>query len=79
MRKEYKNNNLIAFDIIAKSTNGDVEAVNKVLEHFSGYIAKMAVRKIYDNFGDAKFIVDEDTCKRIENKLISKILLFRMD
>ncbi len=27
MKKEYKNNNLLAFDIIIKSTNGDVEAI----------------------------------------------------
>ena len=40
---------------------------------------KMTVRKIYDNFGNARYIVDDDICKRIENKLVSKILLFRID
>lgn len=79
MRKEYANNNLLSFEIIAKSTKGDVESINEVLNHFSGYIAKMSVRKIYDNFGNARYIVDDDICKRIENKLVSKILLFRID
>ena len=79
MRKEYDNNNLLQFEVIAKSTKGDVESINKVLNHFSGYIAKMSVRKIYDNFGNARYIIDDDICKRIENKLVSKILLFRID
>ncbi|SQI05405.1 helix-turn-helix domain-containing protein [Clostridium perfringens] len=79
MRKEYENNNLLPFDVIAKSTKGDVESINAVLNHFSGYIAKMSVRKIYDNFGNVRYIVDDDICKRIENKLVSKILLFRID
>lgn len=79
MEKEYKHNNLLPFDIIVKSTKGDIEAINKVLNHFSGYIAEVSVRKVYDNFGDVRYIVDEDICKRIENKLVSKILLFRID
>lgn len=79
MRKEYVNNNLLPFKIIVKSTKGDVESINEVLNHFSGYIAKMSVRKNYDNFGNARYVVDEDICKRIENKLVSKILLFRID
>lgn len=79
MMKDYRNNNLVEFDIIVRSINGDVDATNKVLEHFSGYIAKMAVIKMYDSFGNVKFVVDEDICKRIENKLINKILLFRID
>lgn len=79
MGKEYKHNNLLPFDIIVKSTKGDIEAINKVLNHFSGYIAEVSARKVYDNFGDVRYIVDEDICKRIENKLVSKILLFRID
>lgn len=79
MRKEYVNNNLLPFEIIVKSTKGDVESINEVLNHFSGYIAKMSVRKNYDNFGNVRCVVDEDICKRIENKLVSKILLFRID
>lgn len=79
MKQEQKNNDLLPFDIIVKSTKGDIEAINKVLDHFSGYIAKVSVRKIYDNFGNVRYIVDEDICKRIENKLVSKILLFRID
>ncbi|BDU80860.1 transcriptional regulator [Clostridium perfringens A] len=78
MRKEY-NNNLLPFEIIAKSTKGDAESINQVLDHFSGYIAKMSVRKIYDDFGNIRYTVDEDISKRIENKLVSKILLFRID
>lgn len=39
----------------------------------------MSVRKIYDNFGNVTYIVDDDIFKRIENKLVSKILLFRID
>ncbi|MDB1933997.1 helix-turn-helix domain-containing protein [Clostridium tertium] len=79
MGKEHKHNNLLPFDIIVRSTRGDVEAINKVLDHFSGYIAEVSVRKTYDNYGDVRYIVDEDICKRIENKLVSKILLFRID
>lgn len=79
MRKQYVNNNLLSFDIIAKSAKSDIESIKEVLRHFSGYIAKMSVKKTYDNFGNVKYIVDQDISKRIENKLVSKILLFRID
>lgn len=41
MGKEYNHNSLVQFDIIVKSTKGDIEAINKVLNHFSGYIAEV--------------------------------------
>nr|WP_270659081.1 helix-turn-helix domain-containing protein [Paraclostridium bifermentans] len=45
MRKEYDNNNLLPFEVIAKSTKGDVESINAVLNHFSRYIAKCQLEK----------------------------------
>ncbi len=35
-----KNKNLISYSIIVAAVSGNVEAINEVLDHYSGYIKK---------------------------------------
>lgn len=39
---------LIPYPVIAAAVRGDPDAVNQVIDHYSGYIAAMSVRKSYD-------------------------------
>ena len=43
------------------------------------YIAKLSMRQYTDENGNARMLVDEELRRRIETKLITKILLFRVD
>ena len=39
---------LIPYPVIAAAVNGDPDAVNQVVRHYSGYIATLSTRTSYD-------------------------------
>lgn len=67
---------LIPYPIIVAASQGDVEAIQIVLSHFTGYIITLSTRLLFDEFGNPHVCVDEDLRRRIEAKLVSKLLLF---
>ena len=75
MRKRARTE-LIPYPVIAAAVRGDPDAVNQVIDHYSGYIAAMSVRKSYDKNGNVCFTVDEDIRRRLETKLTIAILTF---
>lgn len=70
---------LIPYPVIAAAVRGDPDAVNQVIDHYSGYIAAMSVRKSYDQKGNLCFVVDEDIRRRLETKLTIAILSFDLN
>lgn len=78
MEKPSKRSKLLPYYIIAAAASGDVEAINKVLKHYEGYIATLATRKLYDEYGNPHYCVDETLRRRLETKLITKILAFEV-
>ena len=75
--KQTEERNLLPFHIIKAASEGDVEAIHAVLAHYEGYIAKLSTRKMYDEFGQVHYCVDETLRRRLETKLIAKTLAFR--
>ena len=69
--------NLLPFETIKEATKGDVDAVEKVLKHYDGYIDNLSRRKMYDEYGQIHYCVDETLRRRLETKLITKILKFK--
>ena len=67
---------LLPYHIIESATSGDVEAINTVLKHYEGYIASLTTRKLYDEYGNPHYCVDETLRRRLETKLITKVLAF---
>ena len=65
-------------EVIRSASSGDVEAIQKVLKHYEGYIAKLATRKLYDEYGNSYYCVDETLRRRLETKLITKVLDFKI-
>ena len=59
------------------AASGDVEAINRILKHYEGYIAVLSTRKLYDEYGNLHYCVDETLRRRLETKLITKILKFK--
>ena len=39
---------LVPYPIILAATKGDPDAMKVVIQHFSGYIASLSMRKLYD-------------------------------
>lgn len=69
----------VTFEIIVPATDGDLEALNQVLDHYEGYIAKLSLRPLKDDYGNQQMIVDESLRGRIKTRLITKILSFEID
>lgn len=67
---------LIPYPVIAAAVGGDPEAVNRVVRHYSGYIAALSTRTSYGPDGYPRPQVDEDLRGRLEAKLIISILDF---
>lgn len=79
-RKSRKNEafDLLSFQMIRAASNGDIEAINAVLKHYEGYIAALSTRKMYDENRQVHYCVDETLRRRLETKLITKILAFEI-
>lgn len=76
--KRHQSTDLLAFPVIKAATTGNVDAINAVLKHYEGYIAALSVKKLYDENGDSHLCVDEEMRRRLETKLITKILSFKI-
>ena len=70
---------LVPYPIILAATKGDPEAMKVVVQHFSGYIASLSMRKLYDERGNAYYGVDEDIRERLQAKLMRTVLRFKAD
>ena len=77
MNKTPTTNKLLPYPVIVLAAGGDVDAINAVLKHYEGYIAVLATRQLYDGYGNPHLCVDEELRRRLETKLITKILTFR--
>ena len=70
---------LIPYPVIAAAVRGDPEAVNRVLDLYSVFIAALSMRRVYDQNGNPCLAVDEEIRRRIETKLIVAILSFDLN
>ena len=70
---------LVPYPIILAATKGDPEAMKLVVQHFSGYIASLSMRKLYDERGNAYYGVDEDIRERLQAKLMRTVLRYKAD
>jgi hypothetical protein len=71
------NYNLLPYPVILAATAGDEDALNAVIRHYGGYIAKLSLRPLYDENGDAHYSVDEGIRRQLETKLVEAVLKFK--
>ena len=69
-------NNTLPLPVIVLAMDGDIDAINAVLKHYEGYIAVLATKQLYDDYGNPYLCVDEGIKRRLETKLITAILSF---
>lgn len=79
MTKSASRNGVLPYEIIAAAVRGEPEAMQAVVQHYSGYIAAMSMRTSYDKDGNPHTRVDEDLRWRLERKLIITILDFDLN
>lgn len=67
---------LLPYETIKAASEGDADAIDAVLRHYGGYIAKLSLRRLYDDAGNIYHCVDATVRRRLEIKLITGILAF---
>ena len=77
-KKRYDSRKLVPVAVIKAAAAGDPLAVQMVLNHYQGYIIWLSTRTMYDETGQAHYVVDETLKSRLENNLIHKILEFQV-
>lgn len=75
-KEKYSKKSLLPFSVIATASRGDTEAINKVLNYYAPYIVILSTRELFDEYGTPHICVDEHLRRRLEAKLISKIMYF---
>ena len=68
----------VEFDVIQAAIQGDADSINQVIEYFQPYINARCKRKFKDEFGNEQYVTDEYMKRRLETKLITKILDFKI-
>lgn len=67
---------LVPYEVIVLASQGDVNAITAVLDHYESYIAALSARTLYDENRLPHLCVDYEMRRRLETKLITRILSF---
>ena len=78
-QSDYPEIALVPYPVIVAASKGDPDAMKMVLQHFSGYIARLSMRTLYDERGNVYFGVDEDIRERLQAKLMLAVLAFKAE
>lgn len=73
-----KKNKQLSFDVIVAAVDGDKEAIKKALNFYDGYISKLSLRKMYDDYGNVYMVVDSELKGRIRTAVMNMILNFEI-
>lgn len=68
----------LSFSIISAAVDGDIDAINTILKRYEGYITRLSTRRLHDENGNSYMVIDEEMRRRLETKLITKILKFKL-
>lgn len=74
----FKSQNPLPYAVIVAATAGEPEAINTVLNHYSGMMTSLSTRKLYDEHGNAYYGVDVDVYDRLYSRLLQAILDFKI-
>ena len=75
MDKDQKN---IPFAVIVAATNGGEAAIQEILDFYDGYISKLSLRKLYDEYGNVYMVVDSELKGRIQAAVMDMIANFEL-
>lgn len=67
------------FSTIRMASDGNNEAIGKILEHYNAYISKVCLRPFYDEYGGVQIVVDRELKGRIKTAITKTILKFEME
>ena len=75
MKNNYR---LVPYELIVAANRGNINAIHSIVAFYSGYIAALSTRFCQDEYGNRYRFTDDTIRHRLETKLITKILTFRI-
>ncbi|CAB1253701.1 MULTISPECIES: helix-turn-helix domain-containing protein [Clostridium] len=69
---------LIPFPIIKAASEGYTLAIECILKHYEGYIAKLSTRILADEYGNGYYFVDKDIQEQLTTALLKMIFNFKI-
>ena len=69
---------LLPYSVIIAATKGEPQAMNIVVQHYTGYIAHLSMRKLRDERGNTYYGIDEYIRDRPRSKLMQAVLIFKI-
>lgn len=73
-----KTNKMIPFLIIKAASESDAMAIEYILNHYQGYIAKLSTKMLTDECGNGYYFVDRYIQEQITTALLKMILNFKI-
>ena len=74
--KQVQDTKLLSFHIIQAASKGDAALMDAVLKHYKKYIMSLCTRRLFDEFRQPYYCVDETLRQRLETRLIERTLKF---
>lgn len=75
MKNNYR---LVPYELIVSANRENINAINSIIAFYSGYIATLSTRFCQDEYGNRYRFTDDTIRHRLETKLITKILTFKI-
>ena len=76
--KKKRNIKPLPISVINEAASGDMDAMQKVLKHYKGYIHTLSIVKTYDGSGKLHLLLDETLKSELEVTLIMKVMDFKL-
>lgn len=67
-----------SFELICRASSGDELAIREILKFYDGYISKLCLRKLYDEYGNVCMVVDADLKNRVQTALLDMLMNFEI-
>ena len=64
-RNSKPHSRLLPYATIREASEGDPDAVNAVLRHYEGYITRLAMRQLHDEYGNTYIHSKPWGCRRV--------------
>lgn len=74
-----KDQSLPSYAHISSAVDGNVTAIEKILQHYDPYISKCCLRPLYDDYGNVYIAVDMELKGRIREAVMKMICNFEIE
>lgn len=71
-------NKHLPFKLIVCAANGDESTIKKALNFYDGYISKLSLRQMYDEYGNIYMVIDNELKGKLQEAVMKMVLNFEI-